>query len=221
VHDATTWGITGPVSGQRYRVVAEYAPDGLSSGISYRSILFDFRQYTHIGGRYSLALRLAGGTSGGNQPKRFYLGGVNNWIGTTVDNASVYDIQGLYFSQTVTPFRGYDLYELEGTNFGLMNAEFRFPFLDYLVLRFPLPLVLSQVGGALFTDIGSVWTETGRFRGVSTAGGFHLQDIRAAVGFGVRANLGFLVLRFDQAWRTDLRAINSHPKVFFSLGGDF
>ncbi|GAB4328088.1 MAG: DPP IV N-terminal domain-containing protein [Candidatus Zixiibacteriota bacterium] len=221
VHDAATWGLTAPANGRRYRISLEGAPDGFSDGISYRAFTFDFRQYARLGGRYSVALRLAGGISGGSNPKRFYLGGMSNWIGSTISRSSVYDVEGLYFSQQITPFRGYNYYEVDGSRFGLFNAEFRFPFIDYFAMRFPLPLVLSQIGGVLFTDVGSAWYDSDSFRGTSTQGGFHLEDIRMAFGYGLRANLGFVVLRFDQAWRTDLTEVAAHPKYYFSLGADF
>lgn len=227
VHDVASWGMTGPVNGSRYRVSLEYAPSGLSDGISYRALTADYRQYARIAGRYSFALRLSGGMSGGANPKRFYLGGVDNWIGSTIartnvnDVNGVYGVGGLYFSQVITPFHGYNYYELAGTKYALFNAEFRFPFVDYLALRFPLPLALSQVAGALFADMGSAWTDSRRFRGTSAENGFRLQDIRAAFGYGLRANLGIAVLRFDQSWRTDLRTVSPRPQFYFSLGGDF
>lgn len=221
VHDNTNWGLTGPVSGRRYRVNFEIAPEGLSEGIAYQALTVDVRQYVRIGGRYSLGLRLAGGASGGSNPKRFYLGGVSNWVGSNISRSSdVYDVGGLYFSQVVTPFRGYDYYAISGNKFVLANAEFRFPFVDYLQMRFPLPMVFSRVGGALFTDIGSAWTDD-RFRGASTADGFRLKDLRMSFGYGLRANLGFVLLRFDQAWRTDLHTIAKRPAFYFSLGADY
>jgi hypothetical protein len=221
IHDDITWGLTGPANGRRYRVSLEYAPGGLSRGISYQALTADHRGYTRIGGRYSFAWRAAGGTSGGETPKRFYLGGVDNWIGSTVARNDVYDVEGLYFSQVITPLRGWDYYELQGTRFALFNAELRFPFVDYFAMRFPLPMALTQIAGALFWDMGSVWEDGRGFRGASTEGGFHLQDIHASFGYGIRANLGIAVLRFDQAWRTDLNKIASRPKFYFSLGGDF
>lgn len=219
VHDNANWGLTGPVSGRRYRVNLEIAPEGLSEGIAYQAITADVRQYVRIGGRYSLGLRLAGGTSGGDNPKRFYLGGVSNWIGSDISRSDVYDVDGLYFSQVITPFRGFDYYAISGNKFVMANAEFRFPFVDYLAMRFPLPMVLSRIGGALFTDIGSAWTDD--FRGTTTEGGFRLNDIRMSFGYGMRANLGFIVLRFDQAWRTNLDTVAKRPAFYFSLGADY
>lgn len=221
VHDNANWGLTGPVSGRRYRVNFEIAPEGLSEGIAYQALTADARQYVRLGGRYGLGLRLAGGVSGGDNPKRFYLGGVSNWVGSDIARSDVYDVDGLYFSQVITPFRGYDYYAISGNKFVMANAEFRFPFIDYLAMRFPLPLVFSRVGGALFTDIGSAWTDNDQFRGTTTEGGFRLNDINMSVGYGLRANLGFVVLRFDQAWRTDLKTVASRPAYYFSLGADY
>ncbi len=221
VHDNANWGLTGPASGRRYRVNLEVAPEGLSEGIAYQAMTADIRQYVRIGGRYSFALRMAGGVSGGDNPKRFYLGGVSNWVGSDIARSDVYDVDGLYFSQVITPFRGFDYYAISGNKFVMANAEFRFPFVDYLAMRFPLPMALSRVGGALFTDIGSAWSDNERFRGTVTDDGFRLRDIRMSFGYGLRANLGFVVLRFDQAWRTDLKTVADRPAFYFSLGADY
>jgi hypothetical protein len=33
--------------------------------------------------------------------------------------------------------------------------------------------------------------------------------------------LGFLLLRYDLAWKTDFGSVVAHPKSYFSLGADF
>jgi len=220
VHDDIIWGLTGPVTGRRYRLELEYAPGGVSEGISYQAALLDFRQYARLGGRYSVAFRLAGGVSGGKTPKRYYVGGVENWIGSSIGRGDVYDVEGLYFADVITPLRGYNYYALSGNRFFVANAEFRFPFVEYLALRFPLPIVLSRIGGAIFGDMGAAWDDN-NFRGAITEDGFRLNDIKASFGYGVRANLGFIVLRFDQAWRTNLDSVDDKPKSYFSIGADF
>ena len=222
IHDTVIWGLTGPVNGRRYRADLEYAPEGVSKGIAYQAVSFDYRQYWHIKRRYDFAARWSGGVSGGENPKIFFLGGVSNWIGSTVNNAAVYQVEGLYFSELITPLRGFDYYEFSGTRYALMNLEFRYPFIDYLQMRFPLPMTLAQVKGALFYDMGAAWYKGMPFKGgTSQDGPGRLQDIRAGFGFGLRANLGFLVLRFDTAWRTNLNTIGRRPRYYVSLGGDF
>lgn len=136
-------------------------------------------------------------------------------------DAQVYHEDNLYFSNVVTPLRGFEYYELSGTRYFLSNFEFRYPFIDYLKVDFPLPMAIRYVTGAIFFDIGAAWEDDEAFRGASTEGSAHLQDIKSAFGFGVRANLGIFILRYDLAWRTDFANIVDHPKYYFSLGTDF
>jgi len=88
-------------------------------------------------------------------------------------------------------------------------------------MNFPLPFSIRYVTGAIFYDIGSAWDNDKTFKGGSTEGGAHLQDIKSSFGFGIRANLGFLVLRYDLAWLTDFNSVAAHPRYYFSLGADF
>ena len=141
-----------------------------------------------------MALRVSGGASFGNTPKLYFLGGTTNWIGRRTLDASVYEVENLYFADVVTPLRGFPYYELAGNRYGLINWELRFPMIDYFAMRFPLPLVLSRVTGAMFVDMGAAWFNND-FRGGSSEGGAHLLDIKTGFGFGMRANMGFLVLR--------------------------
>ncbi len=222
VTDNIIWGNTGPVNGTRARL-------SLSGGVNLfekRDVEFsaaelDYRKYWHFAKTFSMAFRVAGGASFGSTPKLYFLGGTTNYIGDRTVDARVYEVENLYFSQVVTPLRGYDYYELSGTRFSVMNWEFRFPLIEYFAMRFPLPLVLAQVNGALFADVGAAWRGND-FKGVSNAGGkTRLQDIKSGFGFGMRANLGFLLLRYDMAWATDLYSVSDRPHYYFSFGADF
>ncbi len=222
VQDNILWGITGPINGRRSRLDFSAAKDFFdTNNISYYSAEFDYRKYWHLRGLFSTAFRLSGGASWGSSPKRYFLGGTTNYIGQTVVDAQVYNEENLYFSDVVTPLRGYEYYELSGTRYFLANFEFRYPFVDYLKVDFPLPMAIRYVTGALFYDMGSAWENDGAWRGISTAGGTHLEDIKSAFGFGIRANLGIFVLRYDLAWKTNLNDVAAHPKYYFSLGADF
>ncbi len=222
VQDNILWGVTGPLNGRRARINFSAAADLFdSTHMSFYSTEIDYRKYWHIKNLFSVAYRLSGGASWGKTPKRYFLGGTTNWIGQAVVNAQVYDVENLYFSDVVTPLRGLDYYEISGTRYFLSNFEFRYPFIDYLKMNFPLPFSIRYVTGAIFNDLGAAWENDRMFKGGSSQGGAHLQDIKASFGFGVRANLGFLVLRYDLAWRTDFNSVAPHPKYYFSLGADF
>ena len=103
----------------------------------------------------------------------------------------------------------------------MSNLELHFPFIDYFQMRYPLHLGLSRIVGALFFDMGAAWSEHDGFKGATSRGGNRLLGIKSGFGFGARANLGFLVLRYDMAWQTDFNSVAPHTKHYFSLGADF
>ena len=222
VQDNILWGITGPLNGRRSRLDFSGATDLFGgNSVSFYAAEFDYRKYWHLKGLFSTAIRFSGGASWGKQPKRFFLGGTSNFIGNTVIDAEVYEEDNLYFASVITPLRGFDYYEFYGTRYFLTNFEFRYPFIDYLQTNFPIPMTIRYVTGSLFFDLGAAWENDETFKGGSSFGDPHLQDIHAGFGFGIRANLGIFVLRYDLAWKTDLATVSHHPKYTFSLGADF
>ena len=223
VTDNILWGYTGPLNGRRAKVTVETGVNLFDAGdMEYYALNFDYRKYWHFGNTFSMAIRFSGGASEGRTPKHYYLGGTTNWIGSRTVSDEVYDARNLYFGQIVTPLRGYPYYGIEGDRYGLINWEFRFPMIQYLAMRFPLKLVLGNITGALFTDIGSAWFGD-HFKGGTTEGGHdRLQDIKTGFGFGMRANLlGFVLLRYDLAWTTDFASVSDKPTHYFSFGADF
>lgn len=221
IHDTVLWGMTGPVGGTRYRASLEAAaPVFGSSGADYLAAELDYRTYVRLSRWFSWALRGSAGISTGATPKQYYLGGNTNRIGTiSVDN-DVYSINNLYFSRLITPLRGYDYYDFQGTRYAVANTELHFPLIDYFLMRYPLRIGLSRVVGALFWDIGAAWDKGTTFKGATAENGFRLLGVKSGFGFGARANLGFLVLRYDVAWQTDFDTVAPHTKHYFSLGAD-
>ncbi len=222
IADNVVWGLTGPVNGRRLKLSVSSGVNLFDSkDIQFTSVEFDYRKYWHIKNSFSLAFRVSGGSSFGSTPKLYFIGGTTNWIGRKTYDASVYDVKNLYFADVVTPLRGVPYYELSGDRYGLINAEFRFPLIDYFAMRFPLPLVFSRIQGVMFTDIGSAWSGSD-FKGGTSAGGVsRLHDIKMGFGAGVRVNLGFLLLRYDLAWSTDMNSVLPRTTSYFSAGADF
>ncbi len=189
VQDNALYGSTGPLLG--WRAFLTMRKSFARHKNDYQTAYLDLRSYTLFSKRYSFAIRLVYGASGGRQPQKF---GLNGYYG----------------------IRGYED-EVEGENIALASAELRFPFLDYLSLAFPLPLVMSSVRGSVFADLGSVWDKTSALQGMQDE---KLKDLHLGFGFGPRFNIGFAVLKFDLAWLTDLSAI-SRPVYYLSLTEDF
>ncbi len=189
VFDNSLSGSTGPLVGLRalYHIRKSFAIDNLE----YLTNYIDVRSYNLFSKRYSLAMRLNAGVSTGKNPDRFSLDGY-------------YGVRALDTS-------------LSGHKKALTSLELRFPFLDYFAIAFPIPLVLGNIRGSIFADVGSVWDDTDKFRGMNND---KLQDIKLGYGVGPRLSLGYFVLKFDVTWLTDLSEIGK-PTYYLSLTEDF
>ncbi|RPH95536.1 hypothetical protein EHM69_04145 [candidate division KSB1 bacterium] len=230
IHDTVLWGITGPMNGSRYRLSYAYSPRLGDNGkvnrpyAEFYTVKGDMRDYFRLGRDYSWASRFTAGLSGGPNPQNFFLGGVSNWINRHYENNEIPDeINDFYFSSFVTPFRGGDYFERRGTGnrFFLTNQEFRFPAIETLQLRWPLPMTFRYIRGALFTDIGAAWKDNQfKLTAVDSEGKRRLADPQIAYGYGLRAWVGFFVLRWDLAWATD-GVDTSKPRYYFSIGSEF
>ena len=221
INDTVIWGHTGPVNGSRSLLSYEYAPYISPRSLSYGAAMMDYRKYLHFKKRYDFAFRLAGGFSHGQDKKKFFLGGISDWIEPSLGSENIYGINDLYFGNVITPLRGYKYFDVAGTKFFLTNLELRYPFVEHFVMKFPLPLSIHYINGAIFYDMGAAWDENKKFKGGTTEGGSKLEDIKAGFGFGARANLGFLVLKYDVAWQTNFDSVSPKPKHYVSLGAEF
>jgi len=243
VNDTTLWGYTGPVNGNRYKVNIEYSPPIFQNDLKYTTIDLDYRKYFRFGRKYNFITRFCGGASFGDNPRIFFLGGTNYWLNARISAIPDYieKRQDLFFARFPYPLRGYNYYEEYGRKYFLTNFEFRFPFIQYLALGWPIPIVIGNITGTLFTDIGSAWEsyeeiityvdgvkKTEGFIDKSFHGGgmtdentFYLDDIKMSWGVGMRMNLGFAILRFDTAWKAFLKHKDPKPIFYISIGPDF
>jgi Tol biopolymer transport system component len=230
VHDTILWGSTGPMNGTRARL-AFYASPNLENyidlsgapewGLDFQTVIVDARKYLKIANDYVFAVRGTAGFSEGSDPMRFFVGGENNWINRRYQGDIEGDIEDIYFSNFITPFRGGDYYATEGTRFALMNLEFRYPLVRHLILGWPLPIHLANIRGALFMDTAGAWYNDD-FRGTTYTeeGDVTLNDLMMGYGFGARVNLGIFLLRWDVAWRTYWDRTDK-PRYYFSLGAEY
>jgi Tol biopolymer transport system component len=220
INDTVLWGMTGPLNGDRWKISLERALPFANSSKEYFASEFDYRRYWHIKGAYSVALRAAGGASFGANRKTYYLGGTTNYIGSTQTSDETYTVESFYFSKIITPLRGYDYFEFQGSKYGVMNLEFRYPFIDYFAMSFPLPLMISQLSGAFFYDLGAAWTRNSDFKGVSAVDNTRLVSLKSGFGMGARVNLGIFLLRYDLGWGWDWQH-TTRPHHYFSFGAEF
>ncbi|HBC46133.1 MAG TPA: hypothetical protein DCZ43_03730, partial [candidate division Zixibacteria bacterium] len=231
VNDAVIWGLTGPVGGQRYMLKYDQSIKTTGTGLRYGALELDYRKYWYFWGHYNMALRFGSGISGGPDAKTYYLGGTSNWISPRkpMDKTDIYSPEDIYVNELVVPIRGYNYFSEAGNRFSIFNLEFRYPFIDYFKLHFPLPITLGQISGALFWDMGAAWDrhndrkflENMRFHAPTESDSTVQNEILAGFGFGPRVNLGIFVLRVDLAWASNLVHVAHKPRWYFSFGAEF
>lgn len=168
VKDNTLWLTTGPIDGVRYALTGGLTNDLTFGRFESWQLWGDLRRYLRTSLRGAVAVRLIGYVSGGERPRRVNLGGT--WF-----------------------LRGYPRnYYVVGSRAWLLNLEWRFPLTNFLTIGFPFGAArFPGVQGAVFTDVGRVWTRTTTERGALGAAGFGFRFPIAAP----------LVLRLDVGWR--------------------
>lgn len=228
VRDQIRWGITGPMDGARSVISATFSPKYNDNSLDFQTYKLDYRKYVPLANWYNFAFRLYAGTSQGNNPQTFFLGGVENWFNWTAKgNLRVERIEDVFFSEFVTPLRGARFYEQDGNNFGLANLEFRFPLVPYIPLfgsypNFSPNITFGPMQWVLFADVGSAWDDTKNWKGVykDKDGKTKMRDLVSGYGIGTRLFIFGILLRWDVAWRYDI-ATTSKPKYYWSIGVDF
>jgi len=135
VWDNSLWGPTGPLDGNRMKLLAAYTSDIRYSNVSYYTFIADYRAYFRLSDRSAFACRTHLWYNEGKEARRFFMGG--SW-----------------------DLRGWDRWSIRGKKQWLTSIELRFPFVDQLAIRFPfLGLSLSSFRGAVFTDVGGSWDD--------------------------------------------------------------
>ena len=215
------------------------------SSASFSQISLDFRHYQKLYREIVFAVRGYTGTFFGNSPKKYLLGGMDNWLGNVINydglNNPLYTTANynndLLFVEFAGNLRGFDYATLYGTSVAVANAELR------------VPLVRALTGGPIasnffrnmqltaFYDIGSSWsgkppfnaTESVRSRVVpttTTGSPFvvkideYLNPWLYSYGFGFRSMMFGYYLKFDLAWPVE-NYIVKNPRLHVTLGFDF
>ncbi len=185
VSDNSIWWYTGPIDGHRFNITIGNTYDLRWSNVNYYTFLIDWRQYFRLKGTVTYAFRILTLYNAGKETRWFYLGG--SW-----------------------DLRGYRRWSIRGEKIGLISQELRFPFIDYLNIKFPIGVLgFRAIRGALFLDAGNAWNKK-------------FQGLIGSMGFGFRMNIfGFLVLRLDIGKTTDFKRFNSNWFTQFFFGWDF
>ena len=224
VHDNTMWGYYSPIQGTRYKITT-FGNLGFSDAkLSFYSVTWDFRKYIRFLYDNSFVFRFSGGYSGGNNPQRFMLGGIDNWINRTFATGTIpiNSASDFAFLSPAMPLRGYNYAEQIGTKYMLLNVELRMPIIRLLLAGPIIPLFFQNIIGSAFLDVGAAWNENEdlRFFKKDFSGKTVTDRLLVGTGFGVRSFVLFFLLRLDVAWAYNGNSFST-PKYYFSLGYDF
>ena len=221
-YDDVLYGYYSPIQGTRYSIRAFGNPGFTNVKQAFYSVVFDYRRYFRFFYDNSFVFRLSGGYSGGPNPQRFFMGGVENWINRsfatgTIPISSPADFA---FLTPALPLRGYNYSEQIGSKYSLVNLELRLPIIRYLVTG-GLPILFQNVLGTAFVDMGMAWDENEQIKLIkkSESGKWMTDQLLVGMGFGFRMNFIFL-WRFDWAWQYNLQGF-TEPKFYLSMGFDF
>jgi Tol biopolymer transport system component len=218
VLDNSLNGIYAPTRGTRMYVKAMYSPKLGNISPEFITLVADARHYFEfIPNFMSLAVRSSLGISAGANPQKFYLGGVENWL-NALYKAGDFELDEpedfAFLNSWVMPLRGWAVFHSNANNFALANIEYRFP----LLLAFGtggLPLVVQGIMGNVFCDLGASFPTNNKLSSMKYG-----EDIFLSSGFGIRAILIGLPIKFDIAWRRNNSGWSS-PNYLFSIGLDF
>ncbi|MDH5610502.1 MAG: hypothetical protein OEY56_13575, partial [Cyclobacteriaceae bacterium] len=135
---------------------------------SFGNIRFDLRHYQPVYKSLTLATRIFYGQFVGQNPQKYMLGGIPNWLGfyrthphpsndpLAPDNSV--NLGHVLFSEFVYNLRGFQYNEKYGASSFLVNTELRVPVFQLMSKAPPTSNFLRNFVIVPFFDMGSAWT---------------------------------------------------------------
>ena len=223
VLDNSLNGIYAPTRGTRLNARALFSPKLYENASDFITLTLDARQYIELMPNFMcFALRGAAGASFGGRSQTFYMGGINNWLNSSFKsgNFNLNEPEDFAFLQNfLMPMRGYPVCELSGDKYFLANIEYRFPIFMALMTG-GVPVLIQGVMGNLFMDVGGLWSDNFRISSKDVNGNRIPENLLMSAGWGLRAILFGLPVKFDMAWRNEFSKW-SKPYYMVSIGLDF
>jgi outer membrane protein assembly factor BamA len=231
-------GTRGKISFQHYQ--------GLQNeDLSFSQASIDVRHYQKIYREIVFAVRGFAGTFFGRSPKKYLLGGMDNWFfnktkttGKTSEgefNPLGYpnETQDILFVEYATTLRGFDYANIFGNNVLLANAEFRVPLIRALSSGPISSNFLRNMQFIAFYDIGTSWSGKPPFSSENSvsyeeinSGAFniklknYLNPWLYSYGVGMRTVMLGYYMKFDVAWPVENYEV-AKPRLHVTLGFDF
>ncbi len=213
---------------------------------SFSQVSLDVRHYQKIYREIVFAVRGFTGTFFGNSPKKYLLGGMDNWFSNKINYEGLQNPltsavgtynQNLLFSEFATSLRGFDYATLYGNSVAILNAELRVPLIRALSNGPIASNFFRNLQFTAFYDIGTSWTEALPFDSKNsvrkrvvpedTSGSPFLIELDEylnpwlySYGFGLRTMMLGYYMKFDLAWPVENYRVQD-PRIYVTLGFDF
>ncbi len=213
--------------------------------LSFSRASIDLRHYQKVYREIVFAVRGFAGTFFGPSPKKFMLGGMNNWLfnktefdgndgeGQANPLGLRRETQDILFVEYATNLRGFDYATLFGNSVMLMNAEFRVPLIRALTNGPIASNFFRNLQFTAFYDIGTSWSGKPPFTSETSVSYKVVEDgpFRAQIknyinpwlysyGLGVRTVVFSYYVKFDFAWPVQNYKVGE-PRAYLTLGFDF
>jgi len=234
------------IEGTRGKITATHNQALNNNQKSFTRVSVDIRHYQKIYREIVLAVRGFAGSSFGNSPKKYLLGGMDNWFGNTINyeglqNPLVSAVgtynENLLFTEFATSLRGFDYATLYGNNVAIASAEFRVPLIRALSTGPISSNFFRNLQFTAFYDIGTSWTGELPFNAENSVRkrvvpeqqsgspfrieiDEYLNPWLYSYGFGLRTLMLGYYVKFDLAWPVENYTVKD-PRLSVTLGFDF
>jgi len=213
---------------------------------SFSQISLDVRHYQKIYHEIIFAVRGFTGTFLGNSPKKYLLGGMDNWFANRLNydglqnpltsKVGAYN-ENLLFAEFATNLRGFDYATFYGNSVAMANAELRIPLIRALSNGPITSNFFRNLQFTAFYDIGTSWTGALPFNTKNSvrkrvvpenaSGSPFVIELNEflnpwlySYGFGLRTMMLGYYVKFDLAWPVENYTVKN-PRLSVTLGFDF
>jgi len=234
------------IEGTRGKITATHNASINNSQKSFSRVSIDVRHYQKVYREIVLAVRGFAGSSFGNSPKKYLLGGMDNWFANKINyeglqNPLVSAVgtynENLLFTEFATSLRGFDYATLYGNNVALASAEFRVPLVRALSNGPITSNFFRNLQFTAFYDIGTSWTGPLPFNAENSVRKRVVPEVQSgspfrieineylnpwlySYGFGLRTMMLGYYVKFDLAWPVENYTVKD-PRLSVTLGFDF
>jgi WD40 repeat protein len=244
VYDNTEVTGMNMIEGTKLKIGYEQYLSSQNKNNNFSRLSIDLRHYQPLHKEIVFASRASFGSFYGASPKKFTVGGMDNWLFNAASHDAPNDPlvltdftnnEDLLFLRFVTSLRGFNYNTIVGSKYMLFNGELRIPLVRYLYRGTITSNFFRNFQLIGFTDIGSAWSGNNPFNKDNNINKRIINDGQGTfvatvtnyknpflIGYGLGARTLFLgyYVKFDVGWGI-IDYQQQKPRYYITLGYDF